>query len=88
METTKIGGGFAGLSAAMHLDKTLVARGHRGDADQPRNFILFTPMVHEAGEALWRWPSRGENRSYEGINMSRANALVFLSATGAQGSGK
>src|SRR6202030_4691261 len=42
------GGGFAGLSAAMYLDKT-VAR--RGGAEviliNRENFILFTPMLHE-----------------------------------------
>jgi NADH:ubiquinone reductase (H+-translocating) len=42
------GGGFAGLYAAMYLDKT-VAR--RGEADvvliSRENFILFTPMLHE-----------------------------------------
>jgi NADH dehydrogenase len=42
------GGGFAGLYAAMHLDKT-VAR--RGEAEvvliSRENFILFTPMLHE-----------------------------------------
>src|ERR1700719_2137883 len=42
------GGGFAGLSAAMYLDKT-VAR--RGGAEviliNRENFVLFTPMLHE-----------------------------------------
>ena len=42
------GGGFAGLSAAMHLDKTLA---RRDDVDvtliSRENFILFTPMLHE-----------------------------------------
>src|ERR1700720_717923 len=42
------GGGFAGLSAAMYLDKTLA---RRGDAEviliNRENFILFTPMLHE-----------------------------------------
>ena len=42
------GGGFAGLSAAMHLDKTLA----RCEAVEitlisRENFILFTPMLHE-----------------------------------------
>jgi NADH dehydrogenase len=51
MKTTKIvivGGGFAGLSAAMHLDKTLA---RRADIEvtliSRENFILFTPMLHE-----------------------------------------
>lgn len=39
------GGGFAGLSAAMYLDKTLA---RRSDAEvtliSSENFILFTPM--------------------------------------------
>src|SRR5882724_871273 len=43
-----LGGGFAGLSAAMYLDKT-VAR--RADVEvrliSRENFILFTPMLHE-----------------------------------------
>src|SRR5256714_7999636 len=43
-----LGGGFAGLSAAMYLDKT-VAR--RADVEvrliNRENFILFTPMLHE-----------------------------------------
>ena len=42
------GGGFAGLSAAMHLDKTLA---RRDDVEvtliSRENFILFTPMLHE-----------------------------------------
>jgi NADH dehydrogenase len=42
------GGGFAGLCAAMYLDKTLA---RRGDAEviliNRENFILFTPMLHE-----------------------------------------
>jgi NADH dehydrogenase len=51
MKKTKViilGGGFAGLSAAMYLDKTLA---RRGDAQviliNRENFILFTPMLHE-----------------------------------------
>jgi NADH dehydrogenase len=51
MKKTRIvilGGGFAGLSAAMYLDKTL-ARG--ADIEviliSRENFILFTPMLHE-----------------------------------------
>ena len=51
MKTTRIviaGGGFAGLSAAMYLDKTLA---RRAEADvtliSRENFILFTPMLHE-----------------------------------------
>jgi NADH:ubiquinone reductase (H+-translocating) len=43
-----LGGGFAGLSAAMYLDKTLA---RRADAEvtliNRENFILFTPMLHE-----------------------------------------
>src|SRR5204862_2820469 len=42
------GGGFAGLSAAMYLDKTLA---RRDDVEvmliSRENFILFTPMLHE-----------------------------------------
>jgi NADH:quinone reductase (non-electrogenic) len=51
MKTTRIvitGGGFAGLSAAMYLDKTLA---RREDTEvtliSRENFILFTPMLHE-----------------------------------------
>src|SRR5260370_10887099 len=51
MKKTRIvilGGGFAGLSAAMYLDKTLA---RRADAEviliNRENFILFTPMLHE-----------------------------------------
>src|SRR6266850_2766979 len=56
MKPTRIiiaGGGFAGLSAAMYLDKTLA---RRPDIEvtliSRENFILFTPMLHEvaAGE--------------------------------------
>src|SRR5437868_6365348 len=43
-----LGGGFAGLSAAMYLDKMLA---RRADAEvtliNRENFILFTPMLHE-----------------------------------------
>jgi NADH dehydrogenase len=42
------GGGFAGFSAAMYLDKTLA---RREDVEvtliSRENFILFTPMLHE-----------------------------------------
>jgi NADH:ubiquinone reductase (H+-translocating) len=51
MKKTRIviaGGGFAGLSAAMYLDKTLA---RRPDTEVTligrENFILFTPMLHE-----------------------------------------
>jgi NADH:ubiquinone reductase (H+-translocating) len=51
MKKTRIiiaGGGFAGLYAAKHLDKTLA---RRADVDvtlvSRENFILFTPMLHE-----------------------------------------
>ena len=51
MKKTRIviaGSGFAGLSAAMYLDKTLACR---ADVDVTligrENFILFTPMLHE-----------------------------------------
>src|SRR6266550_3564702 len=51
MKKTKVlilGGGFAGLSAAMYLDKTLA---RNADAEvtliNRENFILFTPMLHE-----------------------------------------
>ncbi len=51
MATTKIviaGGGFAGLSAAMYLDKTLARRAEANVTLISReNFILFTPMLHE-----------------------------------------
>jgi NADPH-dependent 2,4-dienoyl-CoA reductase/sulfur reductase-like enzyme len=43
-----IGGGFAGVNAAMQFDKTLA---HRSDIEVVlicrENFILFTPMLHE-----------------------------------------
>jgi NADH dehydrogenase len=42
------GGGFAGLSAAMYLDKTLARREEVEVTLVSReNFILFTPMLHE-----------------------------------------
>jgi NADH:ubiquinone reductase (H+-translocating) len=42
------GGGFAGLSAAIHLDKTLARCGAVEITLISReNFILFTPMLHE-----------------------------------------
>src|SRR4029453_3083983 len=42
------GGGFAGLSAAMYLDKTLARRQDVVVTLISReNFILFTPMLHE-----------------------------------------
>ena len=42
------GGGFAGLSAAMHLDKTLARCGTvEFTLISRENFILFTPMLHE-----------------------------------------
>ena len=42
------GGGFAGLSAAMHLDKTLARCGTvEVTLISRENFILFTPMLHE-----------------------------------------
>ena len=51
MKKTKViilGGGFAGLSAAMNLDKTLA---RRLDIEvtliSRENFILFTPMLRE-----------------------------------------
>ena len=51
MKTTRIviaGGGFAGLYAAIHLDKKLA---RRTDVEvtliSHENFILFTPMLHE-----------------------------------------
>lgn len=56
MNKTRIiiaGGGFAGLSAAMYLDKTLARRADMEVTLISReNFILFTPMLHEiaAGE--------------------------------------
>src|SRR5262252_8056161 len=51
MKTTTVliaGGGFAGLSAAMRLDKTLARRADINVTLVSReNFILFTPMLHE-----------------------------------------
>jgi NADH dehydrogenase len=51
MKTTRIviaGGGFAGLSAAMYLDKTLARRAEaKVTLISRENFILFTPMLHE-----------------------------------------
>src|SRR5437660_7023521 len=51
MKKTKViilGGGFAGLSAAMYLDKTLARRANAEVTLINReNFILFTPMLHE-----------------------------------------
>jgi NADH:ubiquinone reductase (H+-translocating) len=51
MKTTRVviaGGGFAGLYAAMHLDKRLA---RRADVEvtliSRENFILFTPLLHE-----------------------------------------
>jgi NADH dehydrogenase len=51
MKKTRViiaGGGFAGLSAAMYLDKTLA---RREDVEvtmvSRENFVLFTPMLHE-----------------------------------------
>ena len=42
------GGGFAGLSAAMYLDKTLARRENvEVTLISRENFILFTPMLHE-----------------------------------------
>ena len=42
------GGGFAGLSAAMYLDKTLARRAEAEVTMISReNFVLFTPMLHE-----------------------------------------
>src|SRR5215468_11679737 len=42
------GGGFAGLYAAMHLDKT-IARTSEAEVVlvSRENFIVFTPMLHE-----------------------------------------
>ena len=43
-----LGGGFAGLHAAMHLDRTL-ARSSNVEITliNRDNFFLFTPMLHE-----------------------------------------
>ena len=47
-----LGGGFAGLYAAIHLEKTVAC-----DTDMEvtlvnrENFFLFTPMLHEVAEA-------------------------------------
>ena len=58
MKKTKIiilGGGFAGLYAAMYLDKTLARRPDMEITLISRdNFFLFTPMLHEvAGGDLY-----------------------------------
>ena len=43
-----VGGGFAGLYAAMYLDKTLARRSRADVVLMSREtFILFTPMLHE-----------------------------------------
>ncbi|RPI32923.1 MAG: FAD-dependent oxidoreductase, partial [Hyphomicrobiaceae bacterium] len=43
-----VGGGFAGLGAAMELDRTLARRAEADVTLVSRdNFILFTPMLHE-----------------------------------------
>ncbi len=51
MKETRVviaGGGFAGLSAAMYLDKTLARREEvEVTLISRENFILFTPMLHE-----------------------------------------
>src|SRR5437773_8054716 len=51
MNTTAViiaGGGFAGLSTAMYLDKTLARREEiEVTLISRENFILFTPMLHE-----------------------------------------
>ena len=72
MNRTRIviaGGGFAGLSAAMYLDKTLA---RREDMEvtliSPENFILFTPMLHEV--------AAGELFPGDIVNPNRLVALV------------
>ena len=48
MKIVIAGGGFAGLSAAMYLDKTLARRAEMDVTLVSRdNFVLFTPMLHE-----------------------------------------
>ena len=51
MKKTRViiaGGGFAGLSAAMYLDKNLARRDDvEATLISRENFILFTPMLHE-----------------------------------------
>jgi NADH:ubiquinone reductase (H+-translocating) len=43
-----LGGGFAGLYAAIYLDKTLARRAEvELTVISRENFILFTPMLHE-----------------------------------------
>ena len=43
-----IGGGFGGLYAALHLDKTIAAEPNvEATLVSPENFVLFTPMLHE-----------------------------------------
>jgi NADH:ubiquinone reductase (H+-translocating) len=53
MKIAITGGGFAGLSAAMSLDKTLA---RRADVDitlvSRENFVLFTPMLDEVEQLV------------------------------------
>ena len=73
MKKTKViiaGGGFAGLSAAMYLDKTLA---RREDIEvtliSRENFILFTPMLHEvaAGDLhVYNTGTTGDHRTPHG----------------------
>jgi NADH dehydrogenase len=43
-----LGGGFGGLYAALHLDKTIAADPNVEVTLVSReNFVLFTPMLHE-----------------------------------------
>lgn len=56
------GGGFAGLYAAMHLDKTLARdSGVEVVLISRQNFILFTPMLHQ-------------NAAYEGRSVTNCPA--------------
>src|SRR6267143_6320677 len=43
-----LGGGFGGLYAALHLDKTIAAEPNiEVTLISRENFVLFTPMLHE-----------------------------------------
>jgi len=43
-----LGGGFGGLHAALHFDKTIAAEaGVEVTLVSRENFVLFTPMLHE-----------------------------------------
>jgi 2-polyprenyl-6-methoxyphenol hydroxylase-like FAD-dependent oxidoreductase len=92
MKTTSVviaGGGFAGLSAAMHLDKTLARRAEiEVTFVSQENFILFTPMLHEVaagdlypGDCPARDPRAGVFLSMTEEAMSITNRLRFDHST-------